>query len=228
MRRGRFVVVEGAEGVGKTTQVRRLVRFLQGRGLAVTATREPGGTAVGESARAVLLDRSLDPVPPEAELLLVMAARAAFVREVVEPALASGRWVVSDRFDMSSFAYQGHGRGLDAASIAGVNDFATMGVTPDLYIVLDLPPGAGAARQQRAGKEPDRFESEGDGFVQRVRRGYLELARSMDRAVLVGAEGTPDEVEARVRRPVVERLLEPSEGPGTAPAPAHHDTGMEE
>ena len=112
MNRGRFVAFEGAEGVGKTTQIRLLASFLETAGIASVVTREPGGTSIGEGIRDLVL-RSAGPVPPETELLLILAARAAFVREVVAPALAAGKWVLSDRFDLSTFAYQGHGRGID-------------------------------------------------------------------------------------------------------------------
>lgn len=206
MNRGRFIVVEGAEGVGKTTQARRLEAFLGRAGVPMVATREPGGTAVGEGIRELVLRSRDGTVPHETELLLILAARAALVREVVAPALAAGRWVVADRFDLSSFAYQGHGRGIPLDRIARLNEFATGGLQPDLYLVLDLAAEDGADRQQRAGKSPDRFESESLAFRRAVRRGYLELARSTDQAVLVPALGSPDEVEGRIRRAVVARF----------------------
>ena len=203
MSRGRFVVVEGGEGVGKSTQVRRLRAFLEGGGLRVVVTREPGGTAVGERIREVLLHGRGGAVAPEAELLLILAARAALVREVAEPALAAGKWVLSDRFDLSSFAYQGYGRGIAASRIERLNEFATGGLNADLCIVLDLPVEDGMARQARAGKSRDRFEAEGSAFLGRVRRGYVELAVSRADAVLVSACGSPREVEERIRREVV-------------------------
>ena len=208
MARGRFIVVEGAEGAGKTTQAERLRACLGAAGLPVVAAREPGGTRVGERIRRLLLHDDEVPVPRETELLLILAARSAFVQRVVEPALAGGSWVVSDRFDMSTFAYQGYGRGIGVERIAPLNAYATAGLFPDLYVVLDLPVGEGVARQRRQGKGGDRFESAGTDFHQRVRDGYLELAATFANAVLVPARGSPGEVEDRIRREVVSRFPE--------------------
>lgn len=218
MGRGRFIVVEGAEGTGKTTQVERLCAFLRAAGLDVVAAREPGGTRVGERIRGLVLHGSDVAVPPETELLLILAARSAFVRRLVAPALADGRWVVSDRFDMSTFAYQGYGRELGAERIAPLNAFATAGVTPDLYLVLDLPVGEGAARQRRQGKGGDRFESASADFHRRVRQGYVELAAAGRNAVLVPAAGSPADVERRIRSEVVSRFPETAavEAPGVS------------
>ncbi len=206
--RGRFVVVEGGEGAGKSTQVRRLRSFLEGMGLSVVVTREPGGTVVGEGIRRLLLHGSRGSLPAETELLLIIAARAACVREVVEPALAAGKWVLADRFELSSFAYQGYGRGISMDRVARLNEFATGGLAPDLCIVLDVPVEEGMARQARAGKSRDRFESEGLDFLARVRRGYVELAGSRAGAVLVSARGSPGDVEERIRREVARALDE--------------------
>ena len=211
MNRGRFIAFEGAEGVGKTTQIRLLASSLEEAGIPSVVTREPGGTSIGEGIRDLVL-RSAGPVPPETELLLILAARAAFVREVVAPSLAAGKWVLSDRFDLSTFAYQGHGRGIDLGRIEGLNAYATGGLAPDLYVVLDLAAAEGMARQVRAGKSPDRFESEGAAFHQAVRKGYLELAESLDRAVLVPAGGSPEAVGERIRREIVARFPEPLRG----------------
>ena len=205
--RGRFLVVEGGEGAGKSTQVKRLAAFLRARGLRVEATREPGGTHVGEQIRAVLLERSAD-VPPVSELLLILAARAAFVRDAVEPALASGSWVVSDRFEMSTFAYQGYGRGFPLEQLQEMNGFATGGLKPDLCLVLDLSADEGLVRQARAGKSPDRFESGGSAFLRRVSHGYSELARTMEEAVRIPAAGGVEEVARRIRREVERRFPE--------------------
>ena len=206
--RGRFIVVEGAEGVGKTTQVRRLAAFLEGAGLPLVMAREPGGTAVGEGIRQLLLHGSQGPVPRETELLLILAARASVVREVVEPALAAGKWVLSDRFDLSSFAYQGYGRGIGVDEVARLNEYATGGLAAALCLVLDLAVGEGMARQAREARSPDRFEAEDSTFRRAVREGYLELARSVDRAVLVSADGSPGEVEERIRSEMFARFPE--------------------
>lgn len=212
MNRGRFIAFEGAEGVGKTTQIRLLASFLESAGIPLVVTREPGGTSVGEGIRELVLRGSGGPVPPRTELLLILAARAAFVREVVSPALADGRWVLSDRFDLSTFAYQGFGRGIDLERIKQLNSYATGRLVPDLYLVLDLPADEGMARQSRAGKSPDRFESEVPAFHQAVRTGYVQLAGSLEQAVLVPADGSPGEVEERIRREIVLRFPETFRG----------------
>lgn len=196
---GLFVVLEGVEGAGKSTQARLLSRWLEEEGIAHTATREPGGTALGEAVRALVLDRTDLALPAEAELLLVVAARTAFVREVVAPVLERGEVVVSDRYELSTLAYQGWGRGLDLDAVRRINAFATGGVAPDLCLVLDVPVEEGVARQRRQGKGGDRIEQEGEGFLGRVREGYLALARSEEGVRLVDATGTADAVHERVK-----------------------------
>ena len=200
MDEGLFLVLEGVEGAGKTTQARLLEEWLEGLGKSVTTTREPGGTALGEAVRAVLLERSELEVPPESELLLVLAARAAFVKDVVRPALARGDVVVADRFSLSTFAYQGHGRGLDLEEVRRLDAFARGGLEPDLTLLLDLPPDEGAGRQRAAGKGSDRIEGAGEAFHARVASGYRALAASGDhRVCVVDARGTPEAVHGRVR-----------------------------
>lgn len=195
----RFIVLEGVEGSGKSTQIRLLSAWLAQVGVPHVSTREPGGTAVGEAIRGVLLDREGLEMPAETELLLMLAARAAFVREVVQPALDRGETVLADRFDLSTFAYQGFGRGLSLEEVRRMNDFATAGTEPDLYVVLDLPAEEGAVRQAREGKTLDRIEKAGTGFLERVREGYRVLAEEEGRARVVNARGTPEEVHARLR-----------------------------
>lgn len=195
----RFIVLEGVEGSGKSTQIRLLSAWLTELGVEHVTAREPGGTGVGEAIRGILLDREELEIPPETELLLMLAARSAFVREIVEPALRAGRIVLADRFDFSTFAYQGYGRGLGLETVRPVNAFATGGREPDLYVVLDLPAEEGAVRQAREGKTLDRIEKAGAGFLERVREGYRELAEREGRAQLVNARGTPEEVHARIR-----------------------------
>lgn len=199
MKRGRFIVLEGVEGAGKTTQVRLLSTWLDALGVSHVAAREPGGTEVGEAIRQVLLDRREMRVPPETELLLMLAARSAFVREVVRPALEAGRLVIADRFDFSTFAYQGYGRGLALDEVRRLNAVATGGLVPDLYVVLDLPVAEGGERQQREGKEQDRIEREGEGFLERVRAGYQALCDTEGRARSVDARGAPEAVHGRIR-----------------------------
>ncbi|RMH15456.1 MAG: dTMP kinase, partial [Gemmatimonadetes bacterium] len=160
MKTGRFVVLEGVEGTGKSTQGRMLCAWLEALGLDHVFAREPGGTAVGEAIRTVVQDRPDLDVPPETELLLYTAARAAFVRDIVRPALARGAWVVADRFSLSTYAYQGYGRELDLDAVMAIDRFATGGLVPDLYLLLDAPVDIGLGRQARAGGGPDRIERE--------------------------------------------------------------------
>ncbi len=199
MSAARFIVLEGVEGSGKSTQIRLLSAWLTELGLTHTTAREPGGTAVGEAIRGVLLDQEELEIPAETELLLMLAARAAFVEKIVRPALLRGEIVLADRFDFSTFAYQGYGRGLEMGSVQQTNAFATGGLEPDLYVVLDLPADEGAKRQAREGKTLDRIEKAGTGFLERVRHGYREMAEREGRAQLVNARGTPEEVHARIR-----------------------------
>lgn len=197
--RGPFLVLEGVEGAGKTTQARLLTEWLESAGVAFTLAREPGGTEVGEAIRNVVQDRPELTVPPETELLLYLAARAAFVREIVRPVLDRGELFIADRFSLSTYAYQGYGRGLDLDSVRALDRFATDGLVPDLYLVFDLPVEEGRARQRAGGKEADRLEAAGDEFLERVRRGYQELAAGDGRARLVDALGSADEVHIRIR-----------------------------
>jgi len=197
--RGPFLVLEGVEGAGKTTQARLLTEWLESAGVAFTLAREPGGTEVGEAIRNVVQDRPELTVPPETELLLYLAARAAFVREIVRPVLDRGELFIADRFSLSTYAYQGYGRGLDLDSVRALDRFATDGLVPDLYLVFDLPVEEGRARQRAGGKEADRLEAAGGEFLERVRRGYQELAAGDERARLVDALGSADEVHTRIR-----------------------------
>lgn len=155
--RGLFVSIEGPDGAGKTTLARALTRRLAAAGLDPLEVREPGGTPVAEAARHAFLDPGMD-AGPAAELFLLLAARADLVAKRIRPALAAGRVVVSDRFDLSTEAYQIAGRGLDADVVRAANRLATGGLAPDLILVLDLPPELGLARQAASGKESDRLE----------------------------------------------------------------------
>ena len=208
-RRGLFVVVEGVEGAGKSTQVERLATWLQSRGTPVVRAREPGGTPVGEAVRDVLLDREELRIGAESELLLMLAARAAFVRDVVRPALDRGEVMVADRFETSTFAYQGFGRRLPLDEVRRLNTFATGGLRPDLVLILDLPVAEGRARQKSSGKADDRIEAAGTEFLERVAEGYRELARHDDRALLVDALRDPDDVESEIRSLLAGRFPEP-------------------
>lgn len=196
----RFIVIEGLDGVGKSTQITLLSSWLDALGVPHMTTREPGGTPVGEAIREVVLGRDDLDVPPESELFLLLAARAAFVRDVVRPTLDGGRSVVADRFSLSTLAYQGYGRGLDLKRVRDAIELSTGGLIPDLYLVLDLPLEESRDRQRKAsGGDGDRIERSGDDFRKAVREGYLELARTEPNVETVSARGTPEEVHRRIR-----------------------------
>jgi dTMP kinase len=169
---GFFLVVEGAEGAGKSTLVEGLVARLRSAGIDPVSVREPGGTPAAEAIRAAFLDPD-HPLGPDTELLYVTAARAHLVQNVIRPALAAGRVVVSDRYDLSTHAYQAAGRGLDPDRVAYVNQVATGGLRPHLTLVLDIPPELGRARQKAGGKGRDRLELEDPRFHERVAAAYL-------------------------------------------------------
>ena len=203
MARGRFITFEGGEGCGKSTQVRRLAAALEAAGIEVVLTREPGGTRLAELVRGLLKDEREDPPCDRSELLLFLAARAQLVKNVIRPALAAGKWVVSDRFSDSTFAYQGYGRGLPLDVIRLANDFACDGLKPDLTLLLDVD-AATAARRMR-GREAatattaDRIEQAGDAFHARLAQGFQELAAAEpDRIKRIDASGSPDDVEGRI------------------------------
>ena len=206
--RGWFLVLEGVEGAGKTTQIGLLAEWLESCGVSFTLAREPGGTEVGEAIRNVVQERIDLSVPPETELLLYLAARSAFVKEIALPALDRGELLIADRFSMSTYAYQGYGRGLDLDEVRRLDRFATGGLVPDLYLVLDLPVEEGRARQRAEGKPEDRLESSGETFLRSVRRGYHELVDGDVRARLVDALGSPREVNDRVRQILRRELRE--------------------
>ncbi len=187
---GYFITIEGGEGAGKTTLQHALSRRLEEAGFTVLTTREPGGTALGARLRGELLNGGA--VAPTAELLLYAADRAQHVSEVIAPALARGTVVLCDRFSDSTLAYQGFGRGLDAALIRRLNRVAQQGVAPQLTLWLDLPVAKGLARVSGRGAGRDRFETEARRFHERVRRGFAELARQHPRRILrVDADQDP-------------------------------------
>lgn len=175
MPRGKFISLEGGEGAGKSTLLTGVRGFLEDRGVSLVQTREPGGTSVGEAVRATVLDPKVHGLAAETELLLMFASRAQLVREVIEPALAAGQWVLCDRYADASYAYQGGGRGQPLARIAELERWACDGVRPDLTLLLDLPVATGRARAAGRG-ETDRIESEADTFFERVRATYRERA----------------------------------------------------
>jgi dTMP kinase len=180
-----FIVFEGGEGCGKSTQAGLLLRKLEREGIAASLTREPGGTALGNEIRRLLKKRRDSTVSPLAELYLFAASRVQLVDEVIRPALLEGRVVICDRFADSTVAYQGFGRGLDMTSVSTVNVMATDGLRPDLTVLLDVPVEEGLRRKRGAG---DRFEIEELSFHYRIRDGYLKMAASEpDRWLLIDA-----------------------------------------
>ena len=197
--RGVFITFEGVEGSGKSTQVARLAQRLALAGLNVRLVREPGGTQVGEAIRSVLLDPEHFGLDPKAELLLYEASRAQLVAEVIEPALAAGEVVICDRFYDSTTAYQGYARGLGLAEIGELNRVATGGLAPDLTIVLDVEPRSALERARSASGQPDRLELEDASFHERVRDGFLAIARAEpERVLVVPGEGGVEDVSERV------------------------------
>jgi dTMP kinase len=194
-----FISFEGLDGCGKTTQARLLAEALEAAGQAVVRAREPGGTPAGERIRELLLDPG-EAIAPAAEALLYAAARAQLVHDVIRPALARGAHVVADRFIDSSLAYQGVARDLGVDRVLEANTLATGGLMPDRTVLLRLPAAEAAARR---GELPDRIEAEGDGFHAAVAGGFEQLARRFpERIVEIDAQGSPDDVLARVREAV--------------------------
>ena len=210
--RGLFITLEGIDGAGKSTQARLLVRYLRRRGLPVRATREPGGTRVGERIRGILLASSSEALAPLAELSLMYSARAQHLAEVVRPSLARGEWVVSDRYNDASLAYQGYGRRLGVDVVKALDRVICGKTQPDLTIVLDLSPRRARVRargRERGRNSPsvDSFEAQGLKFHERVRTAYLGIARQDPRRVkVVRADRPPGQVQADIRK-IVEALL---------------------
>ena len=212
-KRGIFITLEGIDGTGKSTQMRLLVKYLRACGHRVVVTREPGGTKMGEQIRAILLASQTGRVAPLAELALIYAVRAQHLEEVVRPALARGQLVVSDRFNDASLAYQGHGRGLGEATVRAFDRIVCGKIQPQLTLLLDLDPRVALARAQgremRRNSAHSRFETQGLKFHQRVRAGYLAIARREPRRVQVVSAGRPvAEVQMEIRR-IVDRFLDP-------------------
>ncbi|ACZ38385.1 dTMP kinase [Sphaerobacter thermophilus] len=202
-----FVTFEGPEGAGKSTQIRRLASELEARGYSVVATREPGGTAIGEAIRQILLAPEHSAMLPETEALLNTAARAQHVAEVIQPALAAGKIVLCDRFVDSTLVYQGAGRGLPTSDLLALQRFATRGLWPDLTLLLDLPVEVGQARRRASGEPLSRFDADALGFHERVRTGFLALARDDPaRWRIIDAAQSEEAVAREVLAVVLERL----------------------
>lgn len=198
--RGRFITLEGGEGAGKSTVLATVRVLLQAQGIELVQTREPGGTPVGEAMRGVLLNPQFAGLTPESELLLMFAARAELVRTLIRPALAAGRWVLSDRFTDASYAYQGGGRGQPTERIEELERWASEGLKPDLTLLLDLPVAQGLARAGARGAA-DRIEQENEAFFERVRTAYrARAAAEPHRFRVIDASKPLDTVLTQVRR----------------------------
>lgn len=197
-RLARFITVEGIEGAGKTTCLGYLAELLRNQAIEAVTTREPGGTALGEAVRSLLLDHRYQGMAAEAEALLIFAARAQHLKEVIRPAIAAGRWVICDRFTDATYAYQGGGRRLGAARVELLERWSQGELRPDRTLYLDVPVATGLARAARRGT-PDRFERERRAFFERVRRVYLERCRAEpQRMRCIDAGGGLETVKAQV------------------------------
>ncbi len=197
---GKLITLEGIEGAGKSTLAQFVSAWLGRHGITVRLTREPGGTALAERVRQIVLERGAEPVSPITETLLMFAARALHVQNLIRPTLARGEWVVCDRFTDATRAYQGSGRGVDAALIDALALAVHGDLQPDCTLLLDLPVRAGLARARtRPGATADRFEAESLGFFEKVRAGYLALARrEPQRFRIIDAAAPLAEVEQRI------------------------------
>lgn len=209
MSRGRFITIEGAEGVGKSTQLAVVREAVEGSGREVVCTREPGGTPRAERIRQLVLDRDTETMPVSCELLLMFAARATHLENLILPAMSRGAWVICDRFTDATYAYQGGGRGVSYADIARLEQIVQGQFRPDLTLLLDAPVEIALERaRRRNGDRPaDRFEAERTSFFERVRSAYLDLAhRFPQRIRIIDAGGDVTSVATRVREEVVHYL----------------------
>ena len=204
--RGRFVTVEGIEGAGKSTQMDVIRQYLEERGISVVMTREPGGAPLSEAVRTLLLDPDNRGMSSDTELLLVFAARAEHLHKVIRPALESGDWVLSDRFTDATFAYQGGGRGIEAARIAILEEWVQGRLRPDMTLLLDVPVETGMTRIAERGK-PDRFEREDRQFFQRIRDSYLQRAAAEPQRIRLIDARAPVQQVSREALAAVSALL---------------------
>ena len=202
----RFIVLDGMDGAGKSSQLPPLVDWLRARGREVVTCRDPGSTGVGDAIRAILLERHDLHLDATSEMLLYMAARAQLVAEVIRPALDRGAWVVSDRYLLSNVVYQGHAGGIDPETVRRVGGVATGGLAPDLVLLLDIDLETAARRLDRP---LDKLENRGDGYRRRLRAGYLhEAASEPGRTEVIDATGSPNDVAATLRSVVAARFPE--------------------
>jgi dTMP kinase len=201
---GRFITFEGIDGCGKSTQFRLLAHWFRERGTEVVETVEPGGTAIGQQIRKILLDSASSDIQPRAELLLYFASRAQNVDQVIRPALHAGRIVLCDRFTDSTLAYQGYGRGLDLEMVSDLDRIACRGLKPDVTLLIDIDLETSLMRarhrNERVGSSESRMEDEGVAFHERVRQGYLALAKNEPhRIAVIDGRASISEVGQRIR-----------------------------
>lgn len=195
MKKGKFITLEGGEGVGKTTNLAFIQAYLKKQGLSVVVTREPGGTALAEKLRALLLENQSEAISEKTELLLMFAARAQHITNVIQPALERGNWVLCDRFTDATYAYQGGGRGIDVSLIAWLEQFVQVELQPDLTLLFDAPIELGMQRAKNRGAL-DRFENEKLDFFNKVRAAYLERAKqNSERIKIVDAAQSLESVQ---------------------------------
>jgi len=215
--RGKFITFEGLDGTGKSTQIEKLARALRTRGVSVVVTREPGGTPTGEQIRHVILDSATTGLAPMAEMALMFASRAQHIREVILPAMNSGKIVLCDRFTDSTEAYQGSGRKLGSKAVLELHRILSDDLQPDLTILMDSDVATSverarrrnqrSSRNGRSQKDENRFEQESRAFFTRVRNGYLAIARrETDRVSVVDARGTPSQTHAKILEIVLRKL----------------------
>lgn len=198
--RGSFITFEGIDGSGKTTQLSGIAEYLENQGKEVLKLREPGGTSIGEQIRTILLSRGNMAMSVETELMLFAAARAQLVREVIEPALAEGKWVLCDRFMDSTTVYQGYGRQIDLQLIGQLNSIAVGRCKPDLTLLFDLSVEAAGARLAARSEKSDRLDLESKAFAERIRKGYLELASAEpSRFKVIDAERSSADIEKQIK-----------------------------
>jgi len=201
--RGKFITLEGCEGVGKSTNLEFIKHYLEEScQIPVMLTREPGGTVLAEKIRLLLLDKNTEEISQEAELLLIFAARAQHIKHVIEPALLQGRWVLCDRFTDATYAYQGGGRNISISTIEFLENFVQGNLRPDLTLLFDAPIEIGIARAAKRGR-PDRFESEQFNFFERVRSAYLVQAELNPERIKLIKAGEP---LAEVQQAIIEVL----------------------
>ena len=202
--KGTFITLEGIEGVGKTSNLHFMQNLLEAAGHNCISTREPGGTNLGESLRELLLSHRDENMSPDAELLLMFAARAEHLDKVIRPALADGKTIICDRFTEATYAYQGGGRQLDTGKISDLENWLQADLRPDLTVILDAPVEVGRSRAGRR-SEPDRIEKEHNDFFQRVREAYIELSQHYpQRICLVDASVELSAVQRQIKQKLIE------------------------